>query len=229
MTLRIVSPPELELDFPFAGAIAVRPPYAIARNEMATELAATIGERRAFNGRMVQRHRMTSAEAERDIAPLEDLARDLAAPTPAPRAEATHPWSVKLAELRRILLHRRGTWPARIAKGDIAEAYAARRLEALQALVWLMTIELAWCDAWSIDAPREQTRTTIRAWHWAIDERERLAADAGELWARPDRSTAARDAWRDARPDCADAFRLLDQSSLDAAIARGMASQEIAA
>jgi len=225
--LRLNPPAGLDIAFPLMSDLSANPPYAVNAAAYAPELAATIAERRDFNQRMVDKHSMTEGEARRDLALLADLALDVGHPQGWPRADRGFAWAEKLAELRRVLAHRRKALAGGLAVGP-GNREPIRRMEALEGLHWAMTIELAWCDAFA-DLPQAVAVASIRAWHWAIDQWERRAADRGEAWARPDRSTAGRAAFLERNPAIAAAFFATEQAERDAAIELGIAVAEEAA
>ncbi len=241
--IAIRPPAALALDFPAMSEHSTRPPYAIDRAEYAPELAATIADRRAFNDRMVAKGSMSQTEADQDLAPLIDLALDVAAPVSWPRPDRACSWADKAAMLRTIIAGRRKKIAAAtrargaavgLAVGDCPSLAPVgpgnlQRLEALEGLHWKLTIELGWCDAFDAIANHDQCVATIRAWAWAIALHERRAADAGESWARPDRSTAGRAAWHAANPGSADNAAILEQAEQAAALQLGIAVMDQAA
>lgn len=168
----------LAFDFPLMSPLSVRPPHAVPREEMLAEVEQELVDRRGFYQRMVDREKMSAAEAERHIALLDAVRADLAGDD---GGMATWGWTDKVRELRRELAIRRAAWPKRIAKpGDpLDQATAVRRMERLDAVHFLYWIELFACDAWQAGPTLADTLDQVRAWTWRVEAWEMCAMLAG--------------------------------------------------
>lgn len=216
----------LGFDFPLMSALSVRPPHAVAPGEWLAEIEEELATRERAYPVFVRERRMAEAEAARHIALFRAIAADFGG-APAP---AAFPWDAKIRELRREIALRRNVWPKQIGQRRMDAGKAALRMERMEAVHWRYWIALDHCDEFGqYTADREAQRERVRAYVWRVETWERAAADAGDPAARPEYSTASREAWLVARPDLRANAAAIDAALLDAARRHGFAKLEEAA
>jgi hypothetical protein len=215
----------LTFAFPLMSEISRRPPFAIEPDECLLELEEEVAHRRTFYGRMVAQGKMSGADAGRHQALLAAILSDVAG-----KPSSAYSWDAKVRELRRELALRRNAWPKKIASpaDPLDAAGAAKRMERLEAVHWRYWVRL---DHWDPSTPDglascDGRTRELRAFMWRVDQWERAEADAGNPAARPDRSSAAMEAWFHAHPDRRHPAAQIDAVYLEAAQALGFAPRE---
>lgn len=120
----------LQPDFPCLSPESADPadvPHSARREEIARELH----RRRPYYTKQIDRHRMTQADADREIDCMKAILADLDGDMQAGNA---FPWEAKIHCLRREIGMRRKFYPEWIAKGTVDKAQAKIQLERMEAV-----------------------------------------------------------------------------------------------